>query len=258
MTKTSFNADEFKAALGRKIRAVEELYANRSEAAAAAGVSKSTLQNWIEGRTDPTLIGLARLCEGVQVSLDAFVSGISTFKKQIFDPALGTGALKELNVSLGHARSVRDKTKKSHIAFDYIVPTLTTVFVYNDKDYFESNHFKDINYKKGFFVFQKDLSFDFWVGIDHNLAAIKCFSDNMEPSVYNGDCLIFNPYSNIFDTDGLYLIEINNKIALRRIQLMSDGKLFAMNDNPNYENEEINLDNLRVIGKILSVLKLKI
>lgn len=69
--------DELKR-IGDRLREVERThFRNRSEAAQAAGVAKSTFQNWIEGKSDPSFSGLARLAEQAEISLDWLAYGRS-------------------------------------------------------------------------------------------------------------------------------------------------------------------------------------
>lgn len=62
--------------IGDRLREVERThFRNRAEAAKAAGVAKSTFQNWVEGKSDPSFSGLARLAEEADFSLDWLAFG---------------------------------------------------------------------------------------------------------------------------------------------------------------------------------------
>ena len=65
----------FRKELGTRLREVENRFKNRAEAAKAAGVAKSTLQNWIEGKADPSFQGLAALAKAANVSMDWLATG---------------------------------------------------------------------------------------------------------------------------------------------------------------------------------------
>lgn len=65
----------FKAEVGKRIRELEKRFTNRAEAAAVAGVAKSTLQNWGDGQSDPSFEGLARLAAHTKTSLDWIATG---------------------------------------------------------------------------------------------------------------------------------------------------------------------------------------
>lgn len=65
----------FRVELGTRLREVEKRFKNRAEAARAAGVAKSTLQNWIEGKADPSFQGLAALAKAADISMDWLATG---------------------------------------------------------------------------------------------------------------------------------------------------------------------------------------
>ncbi|QPC44597.1 helix-turn-helix domain-containing protein [Kaustia mangrovi] len=60
----------FRTEVGNRLRELEKRFKNRAEAASAAGVAKSTLQSWIEGKADPSFEGLSRLAAKTGTSLD--------------------------------------------------------------------------------------------------------------------------------------------------------------------------------------------
>jgi transcriptional regulator with XRE-family HTH domain len=65
----------FRSEVGSRLREVEKSFKNRATVAAVCDVSKSTFQNWIEGRADPSFEGLARLSAATGISLDWLATG---------------------------------------------------------------------------------------------------------------------------------------------------------------------------------------
>ena len=65
----------YRSELGNRLREVENRFANRAEAAKAAGVAKSTLQNWIEGKSDPSFEGMVRLAKAAGINFAWLASG---------------------------------------------------------------------------------------------------------------------------------------------------------------------------------------
>ncbi|MEX0758758.1 MAG: helix-turn-helix transcriptional regulator [Tistlia sp.] len=67
----------YRTELGKRLREVEKRFKNREEAAIAAGVAKSSLQRWVEGRSDPSFEGLAKLAKasGTSISWLAYGEG---------------------------------------------------------------------------------------------------------------------------------------------------------------------------------------
>lgn len=65
----------FRAEVGTRLRELENRFKNRAAAAEAAGVAKSTLQNWIEGKSDPSFEGLVKLANAAGVSVEWLATG---------------------------------------------------------------------------------------------------------------------------------------------------------------------------------------
>lgn len=65
----------FRLAVGARLREVERKFPNRAAAAQSAGVARSTLQAWIEGKSAASFEGLARLAAAKNISLDWLATG---------------------------------------------------------------------------------------------------------------------------------------------------------------------------------------
>jgi len=76
MLAVTNDSPSFREQVGSRLRELEKRFANRSVAAEAAGVVKSTLQNWIEGRADPSFEGMARLARAAGVSVEWLATGV--------------------------------------------------------------------------------------------------------------------------------------------------------------------------------------
>lgn len=74
--------------VGARLREVETEFVNRSAAADAAGVSKSTFQRWIDGQTDITLDAVAKLASAAGYSLEWVAFGIGPKRREIDDDAV--------------------------------------------------------------------------------------------------------------------------------------------------------------------------
>ena len=71
------------AAIGQRLRRIEAEFKNRSEAAAVAGVAKSTFQSWVFGQRDPSFVALVRLAEHTGYSLDWLATGEGPMRRQL-------------------------------------------------------------------------------------------------------------------------------------------------------------------------------
>lgn len=79
--ETSKNASpeilQFRKEVGTKLSVLAKRIGNRHEAAKVAGVARSTLQLWLIGESDPSFIGIARLCQAADVPIEWLLDGIT-------------------------------------------------------------------------------------------------------------------------------------------------------------------------------------
>ncbi|MDP8171512.1 DNA-binding protein [Pasteurella skyensis] len=92
-------------------------------------------------------------------------------------------------------------------------------------------------------------------GLDHTkLAIMRMKDDTMEPTICKGDTLLVSTFfhwvgnnikqgleqSEIDDLiDGLYVVRINDRLSIKRLQIDIQGNFKIICDNPLYENIEI-------------------
>ncbi len=67
----------FRTGLARRLRVLEQQFKNRTEAAKAAGVSKTAYQNWVEAKSAPNIEPLAKLAIATNTPLDWIAFGIN-------------------------------------------------------------------------------------------------------------------------------------------------------------------------------------
>ena len=75
----------------------------------------------------------------------------------------------------------------------------------------------------------------------------------MEPTLLNKDLLLVNMQQTEL-SDGIYIIQYNNHLLIKRIQAKQDGTITIKSDNPVYESEKLLPDskhNMQVIGEVV-------
>lgn len=82
----------FRAEVGSRLGELEKQFPNRAAAAKAAGVAKSTFQDWVHGKRDPSFEGLVRFAQATGVSLEWIAYGKDAEK-------INTSAATDSNVS---------------------------------------------------------------------------------------------------------------------------------------------------------------
>jgi phage repressor protein C with HTH and peptisase S24 domain len=95
-----------------------------------------------------------------------------------------------------------------------------------------------------------------WVkrkGDPKKMVLIRVKGDSMEPTFYSGDIVLVDTNKNFVDIEGgIYAITIDNKIMVKRIQVLyNEGKLKIISDNPRYEPIIISPENIIINGKVI-------
>ena len=87
----------------------------------------------------------------------------------------------------------------------------------------------------------------------NKLCLIEAKGDSMEPTLLNKDLLLVNMQQTEL-SDGIYIIQYNNHLLIKRIQAKQDGTITIKSDNPVYESEKLLPDsehNMQVIGEVV-------
>ncbi len=92
------------------------------------------------------------------------------------------------------------------------------------------------------------------------LLVLDTTGDSMAPTVMSGDRVIIDTGHKTPTPDGLYAIRDTFEcIVVKRLQVMRSGKharIKIISDNPNHAVEEVPLNELEIVGKVLCCLKL--
>lgn len=92
------------------------------------------------------------------------------------------------------------------------------------------------------------------------LLVLDTSGDSMAPTILSGERVIVDTGHKTPTPDGLYAVrDTFGAIVVKRLQVMRGTKparVKIISDNPNHNNEEMPLNDLEVVGKVLSCLKL--
>ena len=90
-------------------------------------------------------------------------------------------------------------------------------------------------------------------GQPSKLALINAVGDSMEPEINEGDLLFVDRSITSVPADGIYVLNIEGRLFVKRLQQHPDGRVTVRNSNPQYENYVIEKDagvSLRIIGRV--------
>ena len=95
------------------------------------------------------------------------------------------------------------------------------------------------------------------------LKMLQIFDDSMEPILKNGDHVILDckyGENGITLPDGIYALNINGQLLVKRLQKLPKGVFRIVSDNRSYEPYQISMDDaseeIKVIGRVVKVVKI--
>ena len=92
------------------------------------------------------------------------------------------------------------------------------------------------------------------------LLVVQCEGDGMAPTIASGERLIIDTEHKTPSPDGLYAIrDALDSVVVRRLHVLRSSKpvsVKVISDNPKNPSEEIPLNDLEVVGKVICCLKL--
>ena len=215
-SKHGTSVPSFREKVGTRLRELEKRFKNRESAAKAAGVAKSTLQNWIEGNTDPSFEGLARLTAAVGASLDELATG---------RPPTGTSAVEDF---IGIPR--------------YDARLAAGDGAFNER----ARRIDDIPFTREFL--QRKLGRNTADG----LAILEARGDSMEPTIGDGDLVLVDRRQDGLE-DGIMAFVRDDTAYVKRIRCLLDGVEIISDNRDVYEPLVVSrerLDELAIIGRV--------
>ncbi|TSK07926.1 MAG: helix-turn-helix transcriptional regulator [Geobacter sp.] len=86
-----------------------------------------------------------------------------------------------------------------------------------------------------------------------NLALISVKGDSMVPTLSDGDVLLVDTTDRHFQTNAIYVLQLEGSLLVKRIQRKIDGTVVIKSDNKAYEPETVRgdiADQLHVVGRV--------
>ncbi|MDG0995875.1 MAG: S24 family peptidase [Gammaproteobacteria bacterium] len=85
-----------------------------------------------------------------------------------------------------------------------------------------------------------------------NLSIITASDDSMHDSFAEGDSVLVDVGIDTVDKDGIYVLELNHALYIKRLQRRPDGSMMMLSDNAKYPPYVITEhDELQVLGRIV-------
>ena len=87
-----------------------------------------------------------------------------------------------------------------------------------------------------------------------NIHALNVIGDSMEPTLNDGDMVFMDKESINPSKNGVYIVTTPAGLFIKRLQLKLDGTVALISDNKIYADEIVNLEDIRVLGKVIGVM----
>lgn len=209
-----------------RIDFVVEKIGGIGKACSAIGVSYPTIGRWKDGTSDPKMSNLKAFAEVANISLDWLIFGTSE-------------------------STTSSPTSNTNDEYVYI-PAYDMVASAGLGEKCEPL----INTKKKL-AFRKD-----WLQTkDLDPIQMSCLhvkGDSMEPTIPNdATILVDTSYNDVMD-GGIFVLNIDNRIFVKRTQLQPNGDLTLISDNPRYDNititeNDLIHDEVQVYGQVVHI-----
>ncbi|MEA5444714.1 S24 family peptidase [Gammaproteobacteria bacterium AB-CW1] len=208
--------------LKQRLRRCAELAGNGACLARETGIPRRTLETYLSGNAEPKASRLASIARAAGVSAHWLLTGEGPEREGDLGPAVDFVALEQPAVA-DPAESNQDlqggRSEPLWIAFQ---PDWLRERGWNEK----------------------------------HLRLLESRSDCMTPTVQDGALLLVDASHDELSEDGLYVLEVDGALLVRRIQLDVEGGVLATNDNPAYREQYLRQErksDLSVFGKVVWV-----
>lgn len=85
-----------------------------------------------------------------------------------------------------------------------------------------------------------------------NIEALNVTGDSMEPTFSYNDIIFINKSKTDLQRGGVFIIKTEAGLFIKRVQKRKDGKIDIISDNRVYPVETLNLNEVEIIGKVVS------
>ena len=87
-----------------------------------------------------------------------------------------------------------------------------------------------------------------------NVKMIKAVGDSMSPTINDGDWCFVDLSLKSAISDGIYLVKVKSVLAIKRLQNDFTDNVVIKSDNPCYDDLNVNLTDVNVIGRVIYIL----
>lgn len=224
----------FKVAIAKRVRRAAEIVGGPKELSERLQLSARTLNNYMNGRNEPKTSGLVKIARASGVRLEWLATGEGPMLE-------GDGVRTESPIY----RVDADKGLEMVPRYGGATPGVST----------PGGGVRDVSQGVDYLGVSRS-----WLDSEHldadQLALIEARGDAMVPAVEHGDLLLVDLRTDRIADEGIYVLEIDGTVSIRRLQRMLGGQVKVVADNRLYEAQTLardQLSELRIIGRVVWV-----
>lgn len=215
----------YRSSFGDRLGVLLELFANRTEAAAAAGVGVDQLARYVRGASQPPLDVMARLCEVRSVSLDWLATGKGRMQPgELLALPDGEDAVRvhlyEVRPSAGNSSVIWSEQSEATMIFS-------------------RGQLRRMNVRPD------------------GAALLIAKGDSNAPAIEDGDMLLVDRLE-LEPTDARFVFRRGDAFFVKKLQRLANGNWLLKSDNPEYEPELLPADeaeSIEIVARVRQVFR---
>lgn len=88
-----------------------------------------------------------------------------------------------------------------------------------------------------------------------NIEALNVIGDSMEPALKDGSIIFIDKNQKDIKKGGIFVLATNAGVFIKRVVLKTDGTIDLISENSLYPKENISIDEVNIIGKVIGALE---
>ncbi len=217
--------------LAERIRECAKLAGSGNALAERSGIARTTLENYLNGRSEPKAGALVSMAKAAGVRVEWLASGGGPM-------LIGCTDTPETTSDISAYR-------------DFSL--IRRLSVEASAGYGALSGPEDHDNDAGMLAFQSD-----WLhrhGINPRAArALTAKGDSMEPTIRDGDILLVDTSIDRVRDNAIYVVVLGGLVLVKRLQVRRDGSLRLISDNDRFEPEEVPANeatDIQVAGRVM-------
>ncbi len=252
--KIPFNDAINRKSVGARLRSAREnshLSRDQVVAKREAGVSRTTLQQWETGVTEPSMEAISRLAAIYKANAREIIFGKDDENKEEQDS--GSMILQE---PTGNYDVTTDTASRGQLVARETDKEYAMVPLYDVRAAAGHGTIVEREELTGTVTFKRQ-----WIRQElranpSDLCLIHVDGESMVPTLQHGDMILLDRrQAQVVPRDGIYVLRMEESLLVKRLQRLPDHKVNATSDNPAYGSFSLSLDvqneDFTIIGRVV-------